>query len=284
MTQLRKAMIEAMQVHGFSPRTQESYLAAVTSLATYYHRSPDQITPEEIQDYFVYLVKERHLCDASCRLHLNGQRFFYLQVLHRSEFDIPIVYPKRKERIPELLTRAEIGRLIHGIANNKHRMMITLCYGCGLRVSELVAVKVRHIDGERHLLRVEQGKGGKDRLVIISDGLLLQLRHYWQQHRPFDWLFPGQDLRRCLSVSTPQKVYTDAKKRAGIQKQGGIHSLRHAYATNQLEDGLPVHQLQQQMGHTNIKTTLRYLHWVPRYHQSEVAYSDLVAQLGEAHG
>ena len=228
MTPLRQQMIDAMQVRGFSPRTQASYLWAVTGLARRYHRSPERIGLEEIKAYFLYLVKERQLSDASCRLYLNGLRFLYLQVLARTDFDVPIPHPKRVQRIPELLTHREVARLMAACGNPKHRMLLTTCYGCGLRVSELVALKVRHIDGERHLLRVEQGKGAKDRHVVLSAALLAQLRDYWRRDRPPHWLFPGRDRTRPLTISTAQRVYVSAKRRADIRKHGGIHSLRKA--------------------------------------------------------
>lgn len=283
MTPLRQQMIDAMLVRGFSQRTHKSYLAAVAGLARYYHRSPDQLGLDQIRAYMLYLVKERHLADASCRLHLNALRFLYLQVLGWADFDVEIPHPKRTQRIPELLTRDEVSRLIASCLNLKYQTMMMTCYGCGLRVSELVALKVRHIDGERHLLRVEQGKGAKDRAVVLPDGLLRQLRDYWRRRRPPDWLFPSETTGRALSVSAIQRSYRCAKQAAGIRKVGGIHSLRHAYATHQLEAGLPVHLLQHQLGHNNIQSTLRYVHWVPSYRQGALSTTDLIAGLEVDH-
>ncbi len=137
-----------------------NYQEAVTDLARYYKRSPEQISIDEIQPYFMYLVKERHLAAASCRLYLNAIRFLYLQVLGWNSFDVSIQVPKRPQRIPELLTHREVGRILAATHNPKHQMLLLCCYGCGLRVGELVRIQVPHIDGERHLLRVEQGKGG----------------------------------------------------------------------------------------------------------------------------
>ena len=281
MTLLRQQMIDAMQQRGFSPRTHQSYLDAVRRLAKYFHKPPDQLQQEQIQEYFVYLVKERHLSAASCKLYLNGIRFLYLQVLHWKQFDVPIHMPKRPQKIPELLTRQEVKQIIEACDCYKHRLMLLTCYGCGLRVSELVALKVRHIDGERKLLRVEQGKGAKDRMVVLSAMLLDQLRRYWQKERPKLWLFPNSNMPRLhLSITTPQKVFKKAKDKAGIQKIGGIHSLRHAYATHQLESGLPVYTLQQQLGHTDIHSTMHYVHWVALNHGEATSVADLVEQLG----
>ncbi len=278
MTPLRQKMIDAMQVRGFAARTHQSYLSAVTALAKHYHRTPEQLSTDEIQAYCQYLVKERGLSGASCRLYLNAIRFLYLQVLKQPTFDVPFQIPKKAQRIPELLTRTEVGQILSAVRNTKHRLMLMTCYGCGLRVSELVALKVRHIDGERHLLRIEQGKGAKDRQVVLPEALLQRLRRYWRHYQPRLWLFPHGDTEVALAVSTPQKVFTQAKQRAGIDKVGGIHSLRHAYATHQLEAGLPVHQLQHLLGHQDIRTTLRYIHWVPSYRAGETG-TDLIAAL-----
>lgn len=285
MTPLRQQMIEAMQQRGFSERTHESYLYAVKELARYYRRPPSQLGFDELQAFFKYLAIERGLSPASCRLYLNGIRFLYLHVLHWKEFDVPLVVPKREQRIPELLTRSEVARIIEACANPKHQMLLTLCYGCGLRVSEVVAVRVRHIDGERKLLRIEQGKGAKDRLVTLSPVLLDALRRYWGCYRPGDWLFPNAHAPDTpLGVTTAQKAFLSAKRKSGVTKDGGIHSLRHAYATHQLENGLPVHQLQRLLGHGNLQSTMRYIHWVPGVCGGSGGYADLIGDLEVRHG
>lgn len=284
MTPLRQQMIDAMQQRGFSVRTHETYLAAVRKLAEYYHTPPDKIQLDQIQKYFVYLVKERGLSGASCCLYLNALRFLYLKVLEWDHFDVPVHYPKKMQKIPELLTQREVKQILDACSNDKHRMMLTICYGCGLRVSELVAIKVRHIDGERRLLRVEQGKGAKDRVVILSAALLNHLRHYWIRYRPFLWLFPSASKPvQHLTSATAQKAFKKAKNKTGIEKVGGIHSLRHAYATHQLENGLPVHKLRQQLGHQDLRSTMQYLHWVPDHQQGHTVFSDLVGRLDAGH-
>ncbi len=282
MTQLRTKMIEAMQLRGFSPRTHSSYLYAVQALARYYDRPPDQLGVADVQAFLQYLAVDRKLSSATCRLHLNGIRFLFVQVLGREAFEGKYHLPKRKQRIPELLTHAEVKSLITAPSYFKHQTLLMTCYGCGLRLSELIHLKVQHIDGERQLLRVEQGKGAKDRLLPISPSLLKQLRLYWQSEHPKRWLFPGRDSTQPLSVSSPQRVYHRARKQAGITKVGGIHALRHAYATHQLEAGLPVHHLQRYLGHRNIQSTLRYVHWVPTV-DGRCAPADLLAYREATH-
>ena len=257
MTKLRQAMINAMLLHGFSVRTHRSYLAAVTDLAKYYKRSPALLSTEEIQKYFLYLVKDRQLAPATCRLSLNGIRFLFHEVLHQP-FEAKIVVPKRPQRIPELLTRQEVGAILASCLNPKHRTLLTVCYACGFRVSELLYLKVRDIDSERLLLRVDQGKGAKDRLVEFPPTLLRILRHYWRQFRPHAWLFPGRDPTVALGVTSAQKCFKASKAKAGVDKVGGIHSLRHAYATHQLAAGMPITKLQHQLGHKDIVS----LNWI----------------------
>jgi integrase/recombinase XerD len=283
MTPLRAQMIKAMQMRGFSERTHQSYLAAVKDLARYCRRSPDTLAIADLDGYFEHLVTERKLAPASVRLALNAIRFLFVQVLKWPSFQLGIAFPKRPQRIPELLTRAEVARILGACTHPRYRMMLTLAYGCGLRLSELLAVKVRDIDGERRLLRVEQGKGAKDRLVPISPTLLEQLRGYWRLARPSHLLFPARLAPNIeLSPTSVQKQYTTAKGAAGVRKIGGIHALRHAFATHQLEAGMPVHRLQRLLGHGNLHSTLRYVHWVPSYREGE-GELDLIARLEVGH-
>jgi len=279
MTKLRQQMIDAMRQRGYSVRTHQAYLAAVTGLAAYYHRSPDRLSVEEIKDYLRHLAVKRALSGSTCRQHLHAARFLYAQVLGWKDFDFSVPLPKRAQRIPERLTRAEVARILDACHNLKHRMLLTTCYGCGLRVSELVAIRIRDIDGERQLLRVEQGKGGKDRLVPMGDALLEELRAYCRLYRSRMWLFThGNQPDQPLSVSTCQKVFQRAKAQASIEKLGGIHGLRHAYATHQLQSGLALPDLQHYLGHTSIRPTMGYLHWIANDRGGK-GEPDLIAQL-----
>jgi len=279
MSPLRQKMIDAMRQRGFSINTHESYLRVIADLARFHHRSPDELSTADLQRYFDYLARERTLAPSSCRVYLAAVRFLFVQVLGHPLLDCKMVVPKKPERIPELLSATEVGRIIGATANPKHQAMLCTCYGCGLRVSELVGLLVRHVDGERRVLRVEQGKGAKDRHVAISAAMLTHLRSYWRQCRPREWLFPNRYADGPLHRKTAQLVFLKCKQTAGIEKVGGIHALRHAYATHQLEAGLPVHKLQYYLGHRRLETTMRYVHWVSDYQASENQYADLVAEL-----
>jgi integrase/recombinase XerD len=264
MTPLRQKMIDAMLLRGFAERTQSSYLNAVMFLAKHYHQSPDTLVSEQIRAYFLYLIKERGLSPASCRLSLNALKFLYVEVLNQTWFnDMNLILPKKKQRIPELLSREEVMRILSACHNEKHHALLSTCYACGLRVSELVGLQRHHLDSERHVVRIEQGKGNKDRQVLYTDRLITLLRGYEQRYRPQTWLFFGSQRQAPLSVSSAQKIYTAAKAAANVKKAGGIHGLRHAYATHQLEAGVPVHQLQHLLGHKDLHSTLHYVHWNP---------------------
>jgi integrase/recombinase XerD len=264
MVSFRQALMEECKIRGYSERTQTSYLNAVNQLTTYYHQSPDTISDEQLAAYFRSLSLERNLSSATIRLQLNGMSFFYKNVLKRS-FSIDIVWPKRPQRIPELLSKAEIKRIVMACQHDKYRTMFQVYYGCGLRLNELIHVKVGDIDGARRTLRIHQGKGQKDRDVVLTDSVLRVLREYWIRYRSGEWLFYSSHIVRGTPVSetSVQKAFRGAVKLAGITKQCSIHSLRHAYATHQLEGGMPLNQLQQQLGHSDIRTTQRYLHWLP---------------------
>lgn len=266
MTPLRQKMIDTMVLKGFSPRTQSTYLYAIGKLARYFHRSPDTLEIEEIERYFLYLLSERHMASASVRIMANAVAFLFTQVLGRPRQTFTLRYPKRSQRIPELLTREEVQRILAHTNNLKHHTLLATCYAAGLRVSELVALQMRDIDSARELLHVRAGKGNKDRAVLLTPAMLTLLRRYWYAYRPPRYLFCHSDPPHApLSVGTAQRVFQRAKALAGIDKEGGIHSLRHAYATHQLEAGMPAFKLQRLLGHQNLRSTLRYVHWLPHY-------------------
>jgi site-specific recombinase XerD len=280
MSVLRQKMIDQMLLRGFSERTKESYLNAVSLLARYYHLPPDKLSHDQIQNWFLYLVKERKLSPSTCRLYLNGLRFFYLHVLYWQEFEFKIATPKREQKIPDLLSYSDIRSIIEHAKNPKYKTMFIVCYTCGLRVSELVALKVKNIQGEQRYLQVVQGKGFKDRSIPLSCSVLRILREYWKAFHPDQFLFPGQTLEKPISITSVQRYFKQTKARAGITKKGGIHGLRHAFATHQLSAGMPLHQLKIILGHTDLKSTERYLHWCPESNDIRGDFDLLLRILG----
>lgn len=264
MTPLRQKMVKLMTYRNLSPRTHESYLGAVTRLAEYYNKSPAQISPEEIQNWLMYLYLNKHLAPASVLLISNGVKFLYHQVMGKDDYLLKLSLPKRPQKIPDLLTPMEVHQIILSCKNIRNYAMLSLCYGCGLRLSEVVSVKIKNLDSEHHRLKIEQGKGKKDRVIPMPETLINILRQYWHYYRTPDLLFYGKQAGKVMQTSTLQKIFQSAKKKADITKKGGIHSLRHAYATHQLDAGMPIYQLKDILGHADIRTTMRYLHWCPQ--------------------
>jgi len=259
MTPLRQKMIHELQLHRKSPRTVEAYVTAVAQLARHYGRSPDTISIEEVRDFLHYLITQRKVAFSTCNQKLAGIRFFYRLVLGQDEFSLRVP-AKRSGRLPEPLSRSEIARLLDATQNTKHRVLLMTAYGGGLRVSEVVHLLPRDIHSERMLIRVNQGKGRKDRYTLLSQRLLEELRAYWREHRPQHWLFSSKDTSNPLPVATAQKIFSTAKQRAGVQHGHGIHCLRHSFATHLMEAGVPLPTIQRLMGHASLSTTAKYLH------------------------
>jgi integrase/recombinase XerD len=227
MTALRQQMENDMVLRGMAVRTRQSYIEAARGLAKFYRRSPDAISVEEVQSYLLHLLRERGLSYSTCNLVTNGLRFFYRITLGQSETEFCLPRPKTPQRLPEILSREEIERLFAVTTNLKHRVLLMATYSAGLRVSEVARLKVSDIDSQRMTLRVDQGKGAKDRYTLLSKRLLSELRRYWQAYRPREWLFPLRDGRGPIDPRSAQKIYYHAKEKAGIRKSSGIHGLRH---------------------------------------------------------
>jgi site-specific recombinase XerD len=259
MGALRDRMAQVMELRGFAPGTRSGYVNAVVGLVRHTGRSPDQIGREEVQDYLLYLINDRGLNWSTVNVARAAIRFLYREVLSRPDVAGSIPPRKTPKRLPEVLSTAEVQRLFAVTANEKHRVLLMTAYATGLRVSELVRLKVRDIDSSRMMIRVRQGKGRKDRYTILSARLLGELRTYWRNQRPPTWLFPGTDPGRPMNRRSAGTVYRKAKKRAGINKQGGIHTLRHCFATHLLEAGVDVRTIQLLMGHRSIRSTIRYV-------------------------
>lgn len=258
-TPLRQRMIDEMTLRGMSPRTQESYVGAVMGLAKYYRRAPDQLTIEEVRNYLLHIERDRRLSWNTLNVTVSGLRFFYFKTLkwELTRMDIP---PRKKaSRLPEVLSAEEVERLLAAVDNVKHRAALMTAYAAGLRLSEVIHLRVGDIDSSRMTIRVEQGKGRKDRYTLLSPRLRDELRTYWRQCPSRGYLFFGQNPDKPLNPTALQKAYNRAKERAGIGKSGGFHTLRHCFATHLLEAGVDVRTLQMLLGHGHLSTTARYL-------------------------
>jgi len=257
-------MQQDLILHGMSPRTQQSYLAVVRGLAKYYPQRPDTLGEAQVQGYVRYLIEQRQLAPSSVRGAVMGLRFFSTQTLHRPWTNLPL--PKRTKTLPAVLSREEVAQILACTTTVRERALLMATYGGGLRVSEVVRLRVSDIHAGRGMLRVEQGKGRKDRYTLLGPRLLAELRHYWQVYRPTPpWLFPQRAKPVPMNPATAQRIYYAAKERAGIIKAGGIHALRHAFTTHLLEAGTDLPTLQRLLGHESVTTTMHYVH-VARSH------------------
>jgi integrase/recombinase XerD len=246
-----------------SPKTQEAYVRAVRELAEYYHKPADLVTDEEIKDYLVHLVQVKQLSPSSVNVAVSGMRCFYDLVMKRQCEHLGRVLPRSAKAIhrPRVYSIAELERLfVRGCVHPKHRAFLMTVYGGGLRVSEACRLKPVHIDSQRMQIRVEEGKGRKDRYTLLSPVLVEELRRYYRMFRPKEWLFFGRDLSEPLPVDTAQKIFYHARARAELPDRGGIHSLRHSFATHLLESGVEITVVQRLLGHSSLSTTSVYLH------------------------
>ncbi len=264
MTILRQKLIDEIQLRGFSPHTQDSYVRTVTGLARFYHRSPDQIKDQELKNYLLYLLREKKLAVSSLIVAVSGLRFFFGKVLHRSTTAIEEALPRMKKPVqrPKVYSVQELERLFgQPKLNRKHRALFMTAYAAGLRVSELCHLRVCDLLSDRHQIHIVQGKGKKDRYTLLSPRLLEELRAYWRLYRPKDWLFPSKVYPdRHITEAAVQRAFTDAVEAAGLPDRGGIHSLRHSFATHLLEAGVDPLTLQRLLGHSSLRTTTTYLH------------------------
>ncbi len=276
MTPMRQKMIKEMSLRRFSEKTQKSYLSSVTGLARYFKLSPEKINKQMIEEYMLHVIQERKLKWGSCNTILVGLRFFYIKMLGMDSLFINIPINKKGSELPEILSSDELESLFTVMTNQKHRTLLMTAYAAGLRVSELVNLKLADIDSKRMMIRVHQGKGRKDRYTILSKRLLKELRIYWKMYSPNLWLFSGRDPEQPLPSGTAQKIYYDAKERAGIKKGKCIHTLRHCFGTHLLEAGVDLRTIQMLMGHSNIKTTIIYLQLSKKHLSSTQSPLDLL--------
>jgi integrase/recombinase XerD len=254
---LRRRMIDDMMIRNLSPATQQSYLYAVSKFSRYFGRCPDRLSLDNVRTYQLHLIAERrswsHINQTVCAL-----RFFYGVTLGRADAFERIVAAREPQKLPIVLSGDEIVRFLEAVPGLRNRAALATAYGAGLRVGEVARLKTAAIDSSRMLIRIEQGKGGKDRYVMLSPQLLHILRAYWRRAQPGRWLFPGRDAGEPVSVATLQEACRVAARRAGLSKPVTVHTLRHSFATHLLEAGTDIRIIQVLLGHARLSTTARY--------------------------
>jgi integrase/recombinase XerD len=260
MTVLRERMVEDMKIRGFTPGTQAKYLEAITALAQHYRRPPDQLTPEQIRAYLLYLIETRQFAQSTFRLHLSALKFLYRWTLGWSWPILALPRLQSDKKLPVVLSRAEVWCLLGQVRKPSARMSLTLMYTCGLRVSEALHLRVQDIDSQRMVVWVRHGKGAKDRSVPLPRQTLAQLRAYWRQYRPATWLFPAPSGTARRPDNAVRGCLHAALRETPIRKKVSCHTLRHSYATHLLEAGVHLRAIQALLGHRSLKTTFLYLH------------------------
>jgi len=262
MGELRERFGQHMRLRGFAEKTQESYLRAMLDLVRAYRVSPDQLTNEQIQAHLDRLIRERRLAWSTVNVYFSAYRCFFRELLKRQSTEFFLPPRGRSRKRPMVLDREAVRRILEAPRNLKHRALLTMVYGSGLRVSEVCRLRPHHIESapDRMMVRVEQAKGHKDRYTILPNRGLELLRQYWRQYRPGPWLFFGYNRAKPMCKQSAQMVYHQACRRAGVANARGIHSLRHAFATHMLEQGVDLFVIKRCLGHTALSTTAVYCH------------------------
>jgi integrase/recombinase XerD len=260
MTPLRQRLMEDLQRRNYSPKTISCYVLHVAQFARHFGQSPDQLGAEAVRAWQLHLLNVRHVSWSAYNQSVCALRFFYGTCLGRPDMVLALPFGKRAKTLPAVLSRDEVLQFFAGFPTDPDRLLVRTTYACGLRIGEVVRLRVADIDSGRGILLVRQGKGRKDRLVPLSPQLLTELRDYWRRCRPRDWLFPAPGRQTHRSISALGRRVTRVVRALGWQKHVSLHTLRHSYATHLLEAGVDVVTLQHLLGHNDLATTARYLH------------------------
>ena len=265
MGRLHDRMDRELRIRGYAENTRKCYLEKMKCFVRFFMRPPDELTVEDVNQYQLYLTKDKRVSWSTFNVHVCAIRFFYREVL-RVDWNVEhIPYQRSGRKLPVVLSCEEVRALLDVTTNLKHRAILMTLYSGGLRIGEVVHLKPADIDSGRMMIRVEQGKGRKDRYVMLSQKLLLTLRAYWREYQPALWLFPGADPLRPLTRGSVGRLFARAKERAGIQKRVSPHSLRHGFATHLLERGVNILVIQRLLGHRSLRSTEIYTHVAENY-------------------
>jgi site-specific recombinase XerD len=285
---LRQQLIEDLQLHGLSSRTQEMYVAAVKQLAEHCRKSPDQISEEELRAYFLYLKNVKKISPSTLTIALCGIKFFFEYTLHRKWATLDLVRPAKEKKLPVVLSVNEVRTILGCIHYVRYQACLSTIYACGLRIQEGVHLQVGDIDSQRMLVHVHRGKGSKDRYVPLPENLLSLLRRQWSTHRHPLWLFPtsrlapgsSADTIGPIQVRSVQRAFNAALQESGIRKPATVHTLRHSWATHLLEAGVNLRVIQAYLGHASPNTTIIYAHLTPQAEEPAVkAINHVVSSL-----
>jgi site-specific recombinase XerD len=260
MTELRQRLQEELRLRNYTAATIRSYTATVAEFARHFHKSPDQLGPEHVRTYQLYLLNERKLAWQTMQVRMAGLKFFYTRTLKQSWFDTEVAKPKVRRKLPVVWSREEVTALLDATRNVKHRALLATLYSAGLRCQEALHLKVTDIDSQRMIINIREGKGRHPRQVMLSPKLLELLRVYWRRRKPKDWLFPGVSSDRPMYATGVCILCQKLRKKLAIAKPLSPHVLRHSFATHLLDAGTDLRTIQLLLGHRDLETTARYLH------------------------
>jgi integrase/recombinase XerD len=260
MGKLRDQMEMDMRLRRFSPKTIACYLACMKGVAKHFRKSPAELGDEEIRAYLHYLMEERKVSQSVLVQTYSALKFFFEKTLQKQWNAFRIPRCKQRRKLPGVLTREEVESILSATKNLKHRTILMTIYAAGLRIGEVTRLKVSDIDSGRMMIRVNEGKGLKDRYSLLGERNLEMLRLYWRAYRPLEWLFPGRNVSAPVSISAIQRVFKTSLEKAGIKKKASVHTLRHCFATHLLESGTDLYYIQRLLGHKSASTTSVYLH------------------------
>lgn len=260
MTPLRQRMVDDLRVRNYSPRTIDMYVHCVSQFARHFGKSPDKLGPEHIREYQTFLVNTRKASWALFNVAVCALRFFYKYTLGKPWIIEHIPFPKQEKKLPVVLSPEELATFFQAVPNLKHRTVLKTMYGSGVRIAEALALQLDDIDSSRRLIRVQQGKGRRDRYTILPPTLLEGLREYWKSSRSRPWLFTGQTPQQPLTQSAMHKAVRRGRKKARLTKRITTHTMRHCFATHLLEEGVDLRTIQVLLGHRSLNTTALYLH------------------------
>ncbi|MFA7572906.1 MAG: site-specific tyrosine recombinase/integron integrase [Lutispora sp.] len=255
-----KTLNDVLKLNGYSSKTRKAYIGHIKRFIDYYEENPSKFNKNDINRYLLYLLENQGHSHSYVNQAISAIKFLYKDVFKRHNIIIDVPRPKKEDKLPEVLSQQEIIKVLNAVENIKHRAILFLIYSAGLRVGEVVRLKVSDIDGDRMLIHIVQGKGRKDRYSVLSEVALEELRTYVRKYKPDYWLFPGVEAGRFLTERSVQKVFENARIKAAIKKKVSVHSLRHSFATHLLEGGVDLRYIQELLGHQSSKTTEIYTH------------------------
>jgi len=273
MTVLRERMLEDLKLHGLAKSTQNLYVRAVQQLAKYCRKPPDQITEEELRQYFLYLTQVKKIAPSTLTVAVCGIRFFYEHTLHRQWTILNLVHSPKEKKLPEVLTIEEVRRILGCVHHLCFKACLSTIYACGLRIQEGTHLQVKDIDSASEIIHIHNGKGGKDRNVPLPQSILKILRQYWVTHRNPVWIYPSRDKEgiyrldtatKPMTVRAVQRAFLGALQESGVTKEATVHTLRHSWATHLYEAGVDLRIIQAYLGHSSPATTSIYTHLTPK--------------------